>query len=363
MNKSTIKNLLLLIVLTNLTIGARSQSLVAFADSVRKAYKIPALAFAVVSSNDMPATEVVGVKRMNTNYTAKTTDRFHIGSNTKGITAFIAAQLVNDGQIKWDTKFLELFPELRPKKIRDYDSISLKDLITFRAKLQPYSYTSEKPTKKQIIGDNAEQRYLLAKYFLSQKPALEDKNGLTMSNANYVLAGLMLEKASGKNYKELVASLNEILEVNYGFDYPNVTDTFQPYGHDANLNLIQPSDNYKLNWLLTAGNINASIADYAVFLQLMLIGIKGEPSLIPTSEYNKLLFGEPAFAYGWFNKIDKETNHHIAYNEGSTDAFTSYVELIKESDKAYVIFTNSSSKQSNEAIAVLLKEMQKRYGK
>lgn len=363
MNKSTIKYLLLLIVLTNLTIGARSQSLVAFADSIRKVYNVPALAYAVVKSDDIPTIGVVGVRRVNTNYTAKITDRFHIGSNTKGITAFIAAQLVNEGKIKWETKFLELFPELRPKKIRDYDSITLKDLLTFRALLQPYSYNSEQPTLKQITGDNAAQHYLLAKYFLSKKPAKADENGLTPSNANYILAGLMLEKASGKNYKNLVADLNEILEINYEFDYPNVTDTFQPYGHDENLNLIKPFDNYKLNWLLSAGNINSTITDYAVFLQLMLIGIKGEPSLIPTSEYNKLLFGEPTFAYGWFNKIDKETNHHIAYNDGNTSAFISHVEIIKEPNIAYAVFANATSKQSSEAIAVLLKELQKRYGK
>lgn len=357
------RQLLLLTLLLSITNTVKSQSLVSFADSIRKVYKIPALAYAVVSSDEIIETQVVGIRRVNTTYTSRITDKFHIGSNTKGITAFIAAQLVHDGKLKWETNFLELFPELRPKKIRDYDSITLKDLLTHRAQLQPYTYTNEKPTQKQIIGDNATQRYLLAKYFLSQKPATEDENRLTRSNANYVLAGLMLEKATGRSYKDLVDDLNNLLEIKFGFDYPNATDTFQPYGHDKDLNIIQPFDNYKLNWLLTAGNINSNITDYATFMQLLLIGLKGESDLLTQKEYNNLLFGMPHFSFGWFNKIDKETNHHIAYNEGNAGAFISHAEIIKEANKAYIIFTNAATPQTSEGIAVLLKEMERRYGK
>ncbi|MFT3749666.1 MAG: hypothetical protein QM768_15165 [Agriterribacter sp.] len=49
----------------------------------------------------------------------------------------------------------------------------------------------------------------LAKYLLQQK-SVEPNDGLYLTNTGYILAGLMLEKASGKAYKELEGSWNKI---------------------------------------------------------------------------------------------------------------------------------------------------------
>lgn len=363
MINKTIVNLILVLFLINISSYSKSQSLVSFADSIRKAYQIPALGYAIVSSDNIDELQVLGVRRVNTNFTARTNDKFHIGSNTKAITSYLAALLVQQKKIKWETTFLELFPELKEKSKEVYQTITLQDLLSFRAKLPAYSYDSEKPTKKQIKGtDNAQQRYQLAKYFLTQKP-MEKENGLTPSNADYILAGLMLEKASGKSYKQLLDEFGDLLDAKFGFNYPNTTDTLQPYGHDANLKIIPTVENYKLNWLLTAGNINISLPDYSNFIQLQLIGLKGESDLFSAAAYNHLMFGLPTFSFGWFNKIDSITQHHIAYNEGNAGAFITRVEIIKEINKAYIIFTNAATTKTAEGIAVLLEELKKSYGK
>ncbi|MFN8283928.1 MAG: serine hydrolase [Chitinophagales bacterium] len=345
------------------TISAQSQSTVSFADSIRKTYQIPELAYVALSSDFVFELEVLGVQRINTNYIAHQKDRFHIGSNTKAITSFIAALLVQENKINWNTTFFELFPELKSKSKKAYYNITLQDLLTFRGKLPAYTYTNKQPTNKQIARSNAEQRYALAKYFLSQKPMIENENGLTPSNADYILAGLMLEKASGKSYKELVTDFGKKIGIQFGFDYPNMTDTLQPYGHDANLNPVLPFDNYKLNWLLSAGNINISIDEYAKFILLHLIGLKENTPFLPTKTFEKLLYELPVFSFGWFNNIDSTTNHHIAYNTGNAGAFITKVEIIKEADRAYIIFTNSSTAQTSEGIAILLEELKRKYGK
>src|SRR3954468_7067902 len=81
-----------------------------FADSIRVHYKIPELAYAVVSSDSIFEIQTLGVHKVNTNFTAKANDRFRIGSNTKTITSYIAAILVKKGKINWNTKFFALFP-------------------------------------------------------------------------------------------------------------------------------------------------------------------------------------------------------------------------------------------------------------
>lgn len=255
-------------------------------DSIRRKYKIPELAFAVVSADSVFEMQISGAQRINTNYIAKISDRFHIGSNTKAITAFIAALLVEKGQLKWDTKFFDLFPELKHKSRKEYQDITLQDLLTFRGKLPAYTYTFEKPEKKQIIGSDGEQRLQLTKYFISQKPMKASPDGLTPSNADYILAGLMLEKASGTSYKELVTAFGKTQGISFGFDYPNLSDTLQPWGHNSHSVPLAPFDNYKLNWLLSAGNINVTLPDYIKFIQLQLKGLKGETKILSSETFN-----------------------------------------------------------------------------
>ncbi len=62
-----------------------AQTTFSFADSIRKLYQIPELGYAVVSSQNILELNVLGVKSVNTN---------------------IAAQLVKQQKISWNTKFL-----------------------------------------------------------------------------------------------------------------------------------------------------------------------------------------------------------------------------------------------------------------
>lgn len=332
---------------------AQTQTVTRLADSIRIRYNIPELAFAVVSADTIFETGTLGVQRINSTLTARPGDRFHIGSNTKAITSFNAALLVAQRRIAWDTRFFDLFPELKSKSRKAYHDITLKQLLTFRGKLPSYTYTFTKPTKKEIRGDKAEQRYALAKYFLGKKP-MQPENGLTPSNADYILAGLMLERAAGQSFVSLVNEFGSSQGISFGFGYPNESDTLQPWGHDGNLNPLPPSDNYKLDWLLCAGNINVSIDGYIKFIQLQLKGLKGQTSILPSQTFDTLLYGLPVFSFGWFNKTDGVTNQNIAYNEGNAGAFITRVEIIKETGRAYIVFTNCATTEAGKGVVALV---------
>lgn len=192
---------------------------------------------------------------------------------------------------------------------------------------------------------------------------MQIENGLTPSNADYILAGLMVEKATKKPFKELVMDFGKTQGITFGFDYPNLSDTLQPWGHDINLKPLPPFDNYKLNWLLSAGNININLTDYIKFIQLQLKGLKGQIKILSSQTFEKLLYSLPTFSFGWFNKIDTSSNHHIAYNEGNAGAFITQVQIIKETGKGFIIFTNSATEETKEGIAVLINQLKTKYGR
>ncbi len=66
---------------------SQPRSVATLADSIRKAYQIPELGYAVVSSARVLALEVLGHKQANRPIRAQRTDRFRIGSNTKTVTS------------------------------------------------------------------------------------------------------------------------------------------------------------------------------------------------------------------------------------------------------------------------------------
>lgn len=192
---------------------------------------------------------------------------------------------------------------------------------------------------------------------------MQIENGLTPSNTDYILAGLMLERVTKKPFKKLVTDFGKTQGISFGFDYLNLSDTLQPWGHDINLKPLPPFDNYKLNWLLSAGNVNVSLTDYIKFIQLQLKGLKGQTKILSSQTFDKLLYGLPTFSFGWFNKFDAVTNHRIAFNEGNAGAFITQVQLIKETDKAFIVFTNAASPETNEGITILIGQLKTKYGR
>jgi CubicO group peptidase (beta-lactamase class C family) len=355
------RNVLTAIFLLYMFQTTSAQSALAFADSVRKEYNIPELGYAVISSSSVYELHVTGVKKINSKMTAELSDRFRIGSNTKTITGFIAAQLVKQHKIQWSTKFFDLFPELKAKSNPAYHDLTLLNLLSFRTKLFPYTYTYAKPTKEQFTGNEEEQRYQFTRWFFQCQPLMK-KDSINFSNLGYTAAGLMLEKASGKSYKQLVYDLGDTLGIKFEFGSPNSKDTLQVWGHDRHLNPEQPGDSYKLNWLLPAGNINVSLPGYAKFIQLQLLGLKGQSELLSQKEFYFLHYGLAGFSVGWFWQKD-ENNTLYSYHVGNPGTFLTKVFLFKDSDKAFILFSNAQTSSADAGLNILYDELKRRYRK
>ena len=92
--------------------GGEGESLDAILTPRLKQYKLPALAAAVVKDGVIVASGAVGTRRIGTEIPVTLDDRFHLGSETKAMTALLAGMLVDEGKLRWDSTVAELFPEL-----------------------------------------------------------------------------------------------------------------------------------------------------------------------------------------------------------------------------------------------------------
>ncbi len=332
------------------------------AEEIRKQYKIPELAYAVVSSDSIFEIQALGSQRLNSSFKAKVDDRFRLGSITKTITSYIATTLVKEGKIKWDTKFFDLYPELKAESNPEIYSLTLQDFLTFRAPIPTWSYGSETPQQKEIKGNNQEQRYELIAWFFKQKQIIKEKKDWYGSNPSYVAAGLMLEKATGKSYETLVKDLGKKLHIDFGFGQPNFTDINQPWGHDEELKSEEPALNYKLNWLSSAGNVNCSLPDYCKFTQMQLKGLLGKSRLLTAEEFDYMHFGFPEFSFGWYSEKNEKSGLKYSFHYGNPGTFLTKVYICKDINKAFILFANVQSEEADKGLMLLLAELQHQYG-
>lgn len=356
--------LLLVTVLVTGSASAHGQSLEVTADSIRMAYDIPEIGYIVVSSDSVLVEKTLGFKRAGTMIPAEPNDRFHLGSCTKAITGFIAGLMVKRNQIGWDTKFFDLCPELRVKSNPAYSDITLVDLLSHRAWLQPLMEDEEFPDMGTFAGDISKQRYQFVAWVLTLKP-VETEKGHSYSNAGYSAAAVMLERASGKTWEELVLELGHELGLDFGLSWPNVADSSQPWGHiSTNGALIPtpPTDTYNLHWVEPAGDINMSITDYATFLQMQLRGLQGRGPLLNQKEFEFLHSGMPDhYSIGWAWG-DNAKGHLVSAHSGSADTFECYARIIKEVDRAYAVFANCATEECDSGVRKLLIQLMAVYG-
>src|SRR5215212_2418790 len=92
-------------------------------------YDLPAVAAAVVRNGTVVAAGAVGTRRAGTDTPVTVSDRFHIGSDTKAMTALLAAMFVEEGRLRWDSTVGEVFPELAATMDAGLRRVTLEQLL------------------------------------------------------------------------------------------------------------------------------------------------------------------------------------------------------------------------------------------
>lgn len=350
---------------TSSTIEA--QELEKVTDSLMLKNQIPELGFAVVSADTILELKILGFNRIdlkNGHTEANISDYFHLGSNTKAITGFIAAYLVENNKIEWTTKFFDLFPCWKKQSNPAYYHITLADLLSHRARIQPYTSGLEYQQLPKFKGDKSDQRKQFSKYLLFQNPVKNSKKVYNYSNGGYSIAALMLEKVSGETWEKLTKQIMSKANLDVQFGWPNKLGLNQPYGHwieNDTLKPVSPSVDYNLALGEPAGDISMTLPDYARFIQLNLQGLSGRNNILKAGTYHFLHFGLEDYSIGWanVNNADKQLSEH----SGSAGTFFSYALINKNKNLAYIIVANSATPGTQEGIFKLLDRLRKKYGR
>src|SRR5258708_91470 len=174
-------------------------------ERARSAHGIPGMGAIVLRGNRIMIA-VTGKRRADRDARLVATDAFHLGSDTKGMTASLVARLVERGLLRWDETLAEALPEIAPKMDPGFKPVPLDMLMRHVAGLPTGGAFT--PEFTEGFDDEhwpiAKQRLWMAERFLSRPPKEMPGTRFAYSNYGYLILGHVVEHAAGKTWEELL---------------------------------------------------------------------------------------------------------------------------------------------------------------
>ena len=349
-------------------------------------YDLPAIAAAVVKDGKVISAGAVGTRRAGADIPVTTNDRFHLGSDTKAMTALLVAMLVEEGKLRWDTTIGEVFPELADKMDPGLRRVKLEQLL---------SHTSGIPTDNEDIvkvfletmsqdGNLDEMRYWLVQQW-SKRPLESDPGSkFAYSNMGYTILGAMIERIGKKTWDEQITERIFIpLQLRTAGLGPqsSLGKIDAPLGHaivDGKVRAVLAGPNGDNPAIIgPAGIAHMSVLDFACWAGWNAGEGKRGPALVEPETMRKLHTpvismpekknaapGTPSggkYALGWGELTVDWASYPLLYHGGSNNMNLAHIWLDTKRDFAMVIVANISGQKANAALLALANELYTKF--
>ncbi|ESQ92757.1 beta-lactamase [Asticcacaulis sp. AC460] len=255
-------------------------------------------------------------------------DQWHWGSITKSMTSTLVARLVESGAVKWDTTVGALLGD----KAGAYKDANFLHLLSHRAGLQPNIPDSRfNAYARDGLADARVERLAYAAEALAGAPVGPLAGQTAYSNNGYIVAGAMIEVATGKSWETLIQDqvFKPLGITSAGFGAPGTAGKVdQPLGHLAQGANRMPAPvgpgllNDNPVALGPAGRVHMSMGDMLVYLAAH----RDRTDLLKPDSWTKLHtppFGGD-YALGWVVRPDGAIWHNgsntVWYGEILVDA-------------------------------------------
>jgi CubicO group peptidase (beta-lactamase class C family) len=327
-------------------------------EPIRLKHHLPALGGAVVTSRGIVASGVTGVRKANTDVDATIDDQWHLGSDTKAMTAVIIATLVERGKLNWETTLAEVFPDRTASFPMEFGRITIKQLLSHHAGLPANLGWLAMWEVEKSSPSFPEQRLKTLQKASLTKLTSQPGTKFLYSNLGYTLAGAVAERVGGQSWEDLMREIvfNPLRMTSCGFGglgTPGKID--QPWPHRENgkpMGKNGPAvDDPKV--IGPAGTVHCSIGDWAKFIADQLRGERGEGALLNAKTYKTLHtapYGD-GYAFGWGVSSQEWAGGTVLQHTGSNTMNLCSVQLMLQRDFAILIVTNQGGNEANKAVS------------
>jgi CubicO group peptidase (beta-lactamase class C family) len=326
--------------------------------TILQGYDLPALAGAVVTSEGIRVQGVVGVRKYGTDTPATINDEFHLGSDTKAMTATLLAMLVEQGKLSWGMTLSQCLPELANTMHSAYRDVTLEQLLAHRAGFTDESW----PVGETFVslhnwrGTPSEQRWRYAQMILAEPPTKSSPGNFLYSNRSYAIAGIIAERITGIAWEDL---MTQRLFEPLGMD----TCGFGPMGTPGSIDepfqhILEGSEHQAIGpgpladnpvVIAPAGLVHCSIGDWAKFIQAHLRGEKGEPGILKPESFRRLhTVTSGDYGFGWI-VTQRSWGGRVLTHAGSNNQNFAVVWMAPMHDFAVLVATNQGGDRASQA--------------
>ena len=312
---------------------------------------MPGLGAAVFHGGTLLAQGATGVRKLGDATRVTTSDQWHLGSDTKAMTATLLGIYVDKGTLHFSDTLGTLFSgeTIDP----GFANVTLDQLLQHRGGM-PAEFPANIWAQMWSAGSRPGARTAAVLALLALPPA-QPPGTYVYSNAGYTVAGAALERAVGDTWEHLITSQlwGPLGMSSCGFGAPGTPrHVDEPWGHqtnaDGSLTPLDPGNPQSDNppSMGPAGTAHCALADWGKFLALHLAGARSEPtSLLSTTTLQHLQTAASGgdYAEGWLVVSRSWAGGTALTHTGSNTLWYATAWLAPEKDLALVVATNCAT--------------------
>lgn len=243
----------------------------------RQQFGVPAIGASIVGGSGQCMHYSVGVRRRGSTDEIRLSDKWHIGSCMKSVTAALWARLVELGYAGWDNRLSNVFEDLSSVHV-EWKNASIRDALQCRAGLRRNFSRDVFRSSWRDSRSLPEQRSDVVRQVLQHPPVNLGK--FAYSNLSYVVIGAAIDRIAGLSFEDaLKRYVLEPLDIRTaGFGAPEDNCGHRPRICVAGLGLLKgrparasdvKSDNPHV--LSSAGTLHLSLEDWSSLIRIFLI--------------------------------------------------------------------------------------------
>lgn len=317
-----------------------SESLTNHLNEIRTKAGIPGMVVSSYKDSQEYDSAVSGFKKSSNEQPIEKSDKLHLGSITKSMTATLIGKLVEENKLKWNSTLSELFEEIDIHT--DLKGVTVEMILAHRAgfirNLQGFNIYIDPSLKT-----NKEKRSVLSQTILKMSPNLKPGSEFSYSNTGYLILGHIIERITGIEWDQYIKEelFNPLGMNSCGLGFPGED---QPWGHSYNQDhIIQPSSWDNHSFWGPAGSAHCSVDDIQKYFTMHINGFNGLDGLVSALTFSKLHTSYPGQTYtygGWFRLERKWASGPVLTHSGTNEKNMAYVWLAPKKNASYFGFAN-----------------------
>jgi D-alanyl-D-alanine carboxypeptidase len=306
---------------------------------------VPSASVAVVKDGKIAFVQAYGKARLDPAVAAKPQMRYAIGSISKQFTASAILMLQEEGKLSLDDKVAKFIPDLTRA-----NEVTIRQLLSHTSGYQDYypqDYTPPLMTKPTTAAEIMDR--------WARKPLdFDPGTRWQYSNTNYVIAGAIVEKASGMTVFDFLQKrifapigMNEVANI----DQNKLGDT-DPTGYMRyGLGPLRPTKGEAPGWMFAAGELAMPASELAKW-DISIIDQKLlKPASYKQLETEVVLKNGVGTRYGLGVDVLEESGHRVLEHSGEVSGFTAENMVFPDDRDAIIVLTNQDAAEAASDIA------------